>query len=238
MKKKFISLMLALIMSLCLSACSLSSLMAMGMDELLPDFFGGMEKDCALLLKGELDSKYHGEFDADYMKLIDSDRAECRNFYEEGLRAEADFFCYYYDIEYPDEKLMSELMELIKEIYSYADYTVDEVTKLSDEEYVAELAVRPVNIHELANSMWDTYMDSFYLRYEDADIDAMSEEEYIDFDRDWAYSIIDMYRSLLHSTGYKESESLSVKIIKDSDGLWMVDEHDFFNADLAIIPYP
>ena len=98
----------------------------------------GDESDrMATYIQGYLDMTYKGQFNEDYMEELSLTEEDMQERYENGLKAEAQFFetAIGY-IEYPTEESTQRLMELYARIYSYSDYTVESCTKLESGNYV------------------------------------------------------------------------------------------------------
>ena len=195
------------------------------------------EDDIQLLVQGNLDEIYLGKVSEEYMELTGSNSAACLESYEQGIQAESKFFCLLYSVENPTESVMDDIAEMYREIYSYAKYTVSAPERLSDGSFSVKVKVYPIDIFKRVESNWDKGLEDFYSKYEYADVDAMSEEEYAAFDADWTYSIIDNVYSNIPSLGYLKGESIAVQVQK-IDGFWTVSEEDFAKIDEQIIYYP
>jgi len=163
---------------------------------------------------------------------------ECEANYLSGIEVEADFFIYYFEIEYPSDEFRNEVIEFYKEIYSHSNYTVGSASKLDDNTYAVKLNVQPIDIIDQVMTDWDAGMAPFWDKYADADVSAMSEEEYKQFDADWGRAILDLAKSKMSSIGYMEEQSLAVQVIRDEDGIWQIADNDFSTIDNAIIYYP
>jgi len=218
--KKILALIMAALMLLSLSACSAT------------------EDTVAALVQGNLDEVYLGKFSEEYMELVDSSLEECEKDYEMGLYTEAETFCYYFSVEYPDDALMEEIVEMYKDIYALSKYTIGESSKLDSDTYVVQVEIYPIDVLELVDEKWDDGMAAFYEKYANADISTMSDEEYEAFDHDWARAIIALVYDQLPYADYHEPVSIAVQVDKNSDGYWMINGDDFYNIDEQIIYYP
>ena len=215
-----------------LAAIMLFSLCACG----LP--FGDMSETMQKLVQGNLDEIYLGVYSEEFMKLVNATEAECEQIYQESLEAEAEFFGRYFNVEYMTDEIEQEIIELYKEIYAYSNFTVGEASKLDDNTYAVKLTVAPINIVELVDENWDMGMAAFYEKYAEADLEAMTEEEYMEFDADWTRAIIQMFYDNMDDISYNEEEAMAVQVVKDSDGLWVISDSDMSKIDALIIYYP
>lgn len=194
--------------------------------------------DYILLLRGNLDELYLGKFSEEYMELVSSTEADCQTIYEDSMAYEADFFCYYFDIEHPTEAYLAELTELYKEIYSHAKYSVGTASSLDDTTYAVKVSVSPINIIQLmTDEIENGALDEFYGKYTDAQVEAMSEEEYVAYDEEWAALIMDLLKSQMPNIGYQEELTMVVQIVL-ADDIWQIGDTDLQAVDSCIIAYP
>lgn len=110
--------------------------------------------------------------------------------------------------------------------------------KLDDSTYAVKLAVAPINIIEQATENFDEDMADFYAKYENADIEAMTDEEYAQYDKDWARGILAMLYKALPGLEYREEQSIAIQVVKDSEGFWSISDSDLYTIDTLIIYYP
>jgi len=219
--KKTLALLLTLVMVLSLAACG-----------------GAFENSVTALVQGNIDTLYLGKFDETYLKLVNSTEAECRQDYLDGLEMEAEYFAYYFDVEIMDDDLKEEVIELYKEIYSHSKYSVGEASKLDDKTYAIKISISPIDIVEQITEDFESGMEEFYTKYAEADPNAMSEEEYAQYDRDWAEAIINMFYEHMPTLGYKDEQSIAVQVVKGSNDLWVISDNDMASIDNLIIYYP
>lgn len=221
--KKAISLLLTLAIIFSLAACGgLSS----------------FENDVATLVQGDLDALYLGRVNEDYLDLVSGTKEECEQAYQAGLEAEAEYLAYYFDIEILDDELKAELVALLQAIYSHTRFTVGAVSKLDDSTYAVKLNVAPINIIEQATENFDEDMADFYAKYENADIEAMTDEGYAQYDKDWARGILTMLYKALPELEYRDEQSIAIQVVKDSEGFWSISDSDLYTIDTLIIYYP
>lgn len=219
--KRFAALALALGLTLTLGACNQ----------------GISTFDAKAYIEGMLKQTYLGEFDEGYLTLVDSNEEEAQTNYENSLDVESQFFCYFYDIEYPTDKQMEQLRDLYGRIYAHAKFEVVSAAKQDDGSFSVKLSIEPINIVQLAEAKLGEALEPFYTKYENADINNMTDEEYKAYDQEYAQIIIDTYESVMSEIGNEEVKTLSVQIEEDEDGYFGLADDDFDRIDALIINY-
>lgn len=107
---------------------------------------GGVTKDDATVyVKGQINSTYLGQYNEDYLKLMDMTEAEAAEDYEWNLGAEADWFMDFASI-YPSDETKEKVVELYKEIYAKCKYTVQPASKLDNGNFAVEVLVEPMDL--------------------------------------------------------------------------------------------
>ena len=82
---------------------------------------GGLTaSDATVYVQGLMDRTYLGQYNQDYMDLVGVTEEEMEQNYEDGIQVEAEFFCYYFEIEDASEELMEEIRAFYRELYSHA----------------------------------------------------------------------------------------------------------------------
>ncbi len=205
-------------------------------------FGGASEKmtasSIAELVQGNLDEIYMGEVDDDYLEMVDITREEAEEVYITGLESEAERFASYFAIEYMTDDIREQIVDLLKEIYSHASYTVEEATKLDDTTYAVQVLLEPLDIFQLASDSADEALQPLYEKYAGTDVAAMSEEEYQAYDAEWAQVMIDLCWDKLPDVGYMDQKSIVIQVIQDDDGLWTISQDDFYTFDEQVLYYP
>lgn len=219
--KRFAALALALGLTLALSACNQ----------------GISTFDAKVYMEGMLKQTYLGEFDEGYLTLVDSNEDEAQGIYENTLDVESQFFCYFYDIYYPSDTQMEQIKDLYGRIYAHTKFEVVSAAKQDDGSFSVKLSIEPINIVKLAEAKLEEALEPFYTKYENADIDNMTDEEYEAYDQEFAQIIIDTYESVMPEIGNEEAKSLSVQIEEDEEGYYSLIDDDFDRIDAMIINY-
>ena len=193
--------------------------------------------DATAYVEGLLKETYLGEFDKNYMTLVGITEEEAQATYENCLDVEAQFFCYFYDIEYPTEEQMSQIKDLYAHIYANAKFQVVSAAQQEDGSFSVKLSIEPINIVQLAEARFEDTMQPFYDKYP-ADVQqAMSDAEYEAMDQEYAQMILDLYESVMPEIGNEEAQSLVVQIEMDAEGYYSLNDPDFGRIDELIINY-
>lgn len=192
--------------------------------------------DAVTYVDGTIKKIYLGQFDPDYMALVDIDEAEAKEDYMQGMAAEVDFLSYYYDISSPTKELTQELTELFIEIYQHTSYEILDVAQLSDGSFAVQISVEPIDIYQRLEAEAETFLAPFYEKYPSDVWDTMTDEEYEAADQEWGRMIAELLRSLIPDIGHLPAKTLLLHVVEDKDGsFWMLDEDDLVQLDTAII---
>lgn len=227
--KRMLAVILTAVLALCLIACG-----AAEPQEEEPT----MEELMVLLVQGNLDEIYQGRVSQEYLDLIGSTEDEAQGTYEEGLSYEAEYFADYFDIDVLSDPIKAQIVDLYRDIYSHARYTVGNASKLDENTYVVKVEMEPINVIELATDVQETATADFFAKYADADVQSMTDEEYEAYDADWAETVIAMVQEQIPLLGYKPAVSFAVQVVKGDEGFWQIADDDLNDLDTQIVYYP
>ncbi len=225
------ALLLSAVLLLSLCACSTAQ-------DNAPGALGYTEEDFRILLQGNLDEIYLGKFNEKYLTLLGNTKEDRLPIYEAGLAQPADYFCYYFAIESPSDAYVAKVMELFKEIYSHAKYTVGEVSLLEENVYVGTVTISPVNIIELTVAAIENgALDHVYNKYTPKEIHSMSIEDYAAYQQLWADEVLKVAKDQLSDIGYGEEQTIMVQIVLENNA-WCIRSTDLKAVDKLIVAYP
>lgn len=233
-KKKIAATILALCTAFSLSAC------------------GGLNtSDVTTLVRGNINEIYLGQYDADFLKMVESTEAEAEQVYLDGLEVEAEYFAYYWGIVDSgmgelytdlDESLRSDIVELYKEIYSHTKFEVQSAAEQSDGSFAVKVLVEPIDIMEQAEELYmnDGYepLSQFWSKHAETDFSAMTDEEYMAYTHEYGEVIVSLVRDQIPNLGYLEQKSQSIQVEQDEDGLFTINSDDWAIFDSYVISYP
>lgn len=222
LRRKLTALLLALVLTLALTAC--------GQEEPQANF------DAKVYVEGLLRGTYMGEFSQEYLDLVGLTEAEGQNVYERSIYLEAQVFAYLYNIEYPED-LYEEIMDLYREVYSYAKFEVVSAVREEDGSYSVQVDIEPIDIVQRVEKRLDKVLAAFSTKYSTEALNTMTDEDYRAYDAEWARLIIDAYKKALPETGNLEKRSVTVKLEKDEDGYYSISDEEFKKLGEYIIDY-
>ena len=170
---------------------------------------GGLSADDATTyVQGILDENYKGVYDPDF--LID---------------------------DLTDE-LKAEVVDMYKQVYAKAKYTVDTATEVDDSTFGVKVTVEPLDVFDrVAEALWGDTPDARAEALYSQDVDSMTDEEYAAYDAEWCRLVIDLTLEKLPEAEYLEAQSKVVQITLGDDNYWSLDEQDFSDLDWLILDY-
>ena len=172
---------------------------------------GGLSADDATTyVQGILDENYKGVYDPDFLELID---------------------------DLTDE-LKAEVVDMYKQVYAKAKYTVDTATEVDDGTFGVKVTVEPLDVFDrVAEALWGDTPDARAEALYSQDVDSMTDEEYAAYDAEWCRLVIDLTLEKLPEAEYLEAQSKVVQITLGDDNYWSLDEQDFSDLDWLILDY-
>lgn len=199
---------------------------------------GGLSKrDAEAYVEGLLKETYLGEFDADYLQLVDLDEDEARKTYDAGLDAETSFFLNLYDIEYPTEETRQAVRALYEQIYQHAKFEVISAAEQDDGSFSVKVEVEPIDIVRLVEQDWDEKMRPFYEEYPPEVQSTLGDEAYRAMDARWAQLVLALYQEKLPQTGNEAKQAIAVQLEPDKDGNCAVTSEDLNRLNETVIDY-
>ena len=223
MKKKLTALALSAALALGLCACG------GGEKEALSPF------DAKVYVDGLLRETYLGEYLPEYLELVGITESEAEYTYQTSLDTEVSNCLYYYDIDYPTDRLREELGKLYREIYGHAKFEVISAAEQEDGSYVVKVSVEPVDTIRLAQDKREKALKEFDEKYP-ADVqEAMTGEE---LDKKRAEIVLKALRDVVEDTGNLPAEEILVQITRDEEGVYSLPTAELKKIDDRIIDYP
>ena len=183
-----------------------------------------MIKDSQTYIQGVLDKLYKGQYNQEYMDLIDLTESEAQEEHDDWLDQDADIFCNYFSIDNDSEEFRAQVIELYESLYDLSKYTVKGSTKLDSGAYAVEVEVEPMNIMDLVtgdevNAMWDEVSGG-------VDVNEMSDEVYYAAHATYGSMVLEAVKAQIPNMGYEPVESTVFQIKEDSDGYYSMVTND------------
>ena len=234
--KKTLAVLLLIVLTLTLVGCGKST-----------------EESTKILVQGNIDSIYLGKATSEYLKMVDATQERVDADYIDGMNKEAEFFCTYFNIVDPEygetyetlsDDIKNSIVEMYKEIYSKASYTVGEPVK-NGEGFDVLVTINPIDIIEKAfNKLEEGYepYEEFAEKYQSIDLDAMSEDEILStldqYTSDYSNLLIDLVNGLIPEIGYKDAKEVTVHVEKNENDRYHINQDDWTVIDDYMIYYP
>lgn len=199
----------------------------------------GASFDPSAFIKGGLDANYLGVFSDEYTNMIvDGDKDELAEDYEESMEGAAEAFAAYFEIDLDacGDEVRAELTQLVKDIYAKSKYEIGDSTKSGDK-YLVDVTVYPMDIlTKIVDEDYEDFYNDIADRDEAGEFNEMSDEE---FELVWANGIMDLLKARLATVDYLDPVTVSVQIVADEeDGLYTMSDTDFQHVDELMIAIP
>jgi len=188
------------------------------------------------LVQDTLDLYYLNKTSDAFMEQMGIDETEAHSRFERWLSLEIPFFCQMFEIELDscDPGIREQIADLYREIYSHSKFSVGEMTE-NNGDYSVSVTIWPIDILQRTyNEDLDGFVTDLSNRIDAGEYAGISDEE---FENIWAQGMIDLVRANLSQIGYLDPQTITVRVEKDSDGAYSVNEDDFQKADELIIAY-
>ena len=131
-------------------------------------------------------------------------------------------------------------MELVKEIYTHAQYTVNRAEKLQSGDFAVEVLVSPIELFHLisAEDLADIWLEVCGENeiYNQEELDAVTEEEYRAMDAQFAQKVMDLTESLLPQLSHGEEQNVMLQLELEDDVYTLV-ANSWTNLDDMVIDY-
>ena len=218
-----------------------AGLLAGSMALLLVACGGVTTDDVTTYIQGEMDACYLGQYNEDYLELIDITADEAAEKYQQNVTAEADRLLYYMDVQYYDDQVLAAAEELVRAIYDKSSYTVGDTNQLKDGNFTTEVLIKPIELMHLIDesTIQDIYAEvcgeAGLTTYDQ--ISALSEDEYNALEVEYAYRVLDEIEALLPQITYGDEQSTMIQMKLDDDNNYVMVESNWTDMDDLMIDY-
>ena len=194
-------------------------------------------KDIAkVLTQGDLDLYFKGTCSKEYKDVLvdDSSDEELKENYEEVINSEVDFFFYYFGLDenYKEEN-KEKLTEIFKTVYSKAKYEVKKTDKKKNPKEVT-VEIEPMKIMLDMEDEYETLMDEMTKDVDENNVNKTDEELHTEFTQRFLEKFEE---ASMKDMQYDTPKTITIKVPKDKNDIYQVDEKDFSKAVGEIIPY-
>lgn len=213
--KRFITVILTILMLLSLTGCSL---------------LGNTKKTYANYVTSLLDTNYKADF-TDYMKLTNATQEEAQTVYDDGIVYLAEALMAAYGIkDTGSSDIQEQFQTLAKDIYSHASYQVSEVQN-TDGIYTVTVTIYPIDILVTTYDDVVAYIENMNQRVAAGDYNDYELEAY---ENEYAQGIIDILTDAVPNIGNGEGVPVTVTI-QDNGEYYYISDEDFLALDKAML---
>ena len=181
--KRIAAAVLALCALLALTACG-------GLQEKVESKL--WETAAPILVQGNMDLLYKGVCDENYLKLVNSTQEDCLPYYEENMALQAQAIMAAFEINDVNNNQSDRFIDIMKQVYAKADYTIGAASQVDDSHFLVDVTVTPLNFPAQVYDNLDIGLMTFFNTYgelTDEQLNAMSDQEYIQYEETWATGI-------------------------------------------------
>ena len=197
---------------------------------------GGVSaEDATVYVRGLIDQTYLGQFDADYLALVDSTEEEAQEIYSSNLDVDVENFAAYYAIDTVTDELREEIRALYQAMYAKANFEVQDAVRDGDAaSYSIVVVVEPLDIYQRVDAALEEVLDSFHAEYFAEHPEALEstgepgDPAYDAYDAAYAQTILDLFWEKLPEAGYFEAQNVVVQLQRDEEThIWDMPENQF-----------
>jgi len=200
-----------------------------------------------LLVSGELNAMYKGEFSKEYLEWSKYTEEELTELRQEYLLYEAEFLANYCliandHVSFTDlsPSLQDALVELCDAMYRATKYSFEAAVAKADGTYTVQATIEPVDLVYQFFQKWEEGeykpMEDFIEKYTEDKVLDMNDVDPIAFFEEYGWIVVNCFRELLPGLGYMEAKTQVIKV-ETEDGLWINDD-DFQIFNSSVIYYP
>ena len=196
---------------------------------------GVSAQDAMDYIQGEMDAIYLGQYNENYLELLDMTQEEAQERHDTNVTLEAQRFLNYITVEYVSDDIQAQAETLIRSIYAKSRYSVDAADKLENGNYIVSVTVEPMDIMQQLTA---DQLNNIWLEVSaDVDSDAMYDEDvYSQLDGEYAAAVMELVSGMVDSIGYEQPQSATIQL-KLEDNVYTMVDTDFTNVDNMIIDY-
>ncbi|MBO4862824.1 MAG: hypothetical protein J5517_00515 [Eubacterium sp.] len=210
--KKTTALLLSFILIISLTSCS------------------GSSSHYSAYVKSLITANYLGRT-SEYVKLTGADEGDAEALYLQNVTRLADNLSEYYTLDISgNEELAPAMVDLAKQIYGKAKFTVGETYKDNNIYYV-DVSIQPIDILNQTNQEVYEYIENFNDEVAKGTYNNYTKEEY---EYEFASGIIGILAGAVSEIEYRDAETVKVRIITSEDTYYIGNE-DLRNIDMAIL---
>ena len=133
-------------------------------------------------------------------------------------------------------------VDIMKQVYAKADYTIGAASQVDDSHFLVDVTVTPLNFPAQVYDNLGIGLMTFFNTYgelTDEQLNAMSDEEYIQYEETWATGIHNACRvSVKDGPDTLDPVTIQMAVSKTDDGKWSIDDDSILRFNEALMFYP
>lgn len=203
--------------------------------------------DATLYVKGLVAEAYQGDYDAAFLRMVDSTQVEAEAVYQENLDIAYQYFCTRFAVD--DGAISADtralLQELIVQVYKGVRYQVHAAVNLENSEYAVKITVYPITVFsEILEDDYPACVKSFDKLYEDLTEETLAQMTPTERDRfmqeyeeAWAKQVAGLVQTRAGSIAHGPAEVMLVRVYPEDGGVYQISDRDMALLDELLIAY-
>lgn len=201
---------------------------------------GSVTDNANTYVQGLLDASYLGEISTDYLKVTEyADREAAEADYESYMAQEAEDLLSYLIVSKPTQAVTQRAQEVIRAIYSHAQYTVAQAEELESGDVTVNVTISPIEFPSLLSDealleIRDQIYESAGVRSDDTS--GLTDEEYQALNEEYANALLDRIEAQLPQLVYGKSLTIPLQL-ENKGGYSSLEETGLQAVDLVMLDY-
>ena len=177
---------------------------------------GSVTDNANTYVQGLLDASYLGEISTDYLKVTEyAGREAAEADYESYMAQEAEDLLSYLIVSKPTQAVTQRAQEVIRAIYSHAQYTVAPAEELESGDVTVDVTISPMEFPSLLSDeelleIRDQLYQAAGVRSDDTS--GLTDEEYQALNEEYANALLDRIEAQLPQLVYGKDLTVSLQL--------------------------
>ena len=196
--------------------------------------------DATVYVQGLLDANYKGEISQDYIDVVeDMTQEQAQADHENNLEIEAGYLLSILAVELPTDAVTQRAQEVIRAIYSHAQYTVAPAEELENGDVTVDVTISPMEFPSLLSDeelleIRDQLYQAAGVRSDDTS--GLTDEEYQALNEEYANALLDRIEAQLPQLVYGKSLTIPLQL-ENKGGYYSLEETGLQAVDLVMLDY-
>ena len=201
---------------------------------------GSVTDNANTYVQGLLDASYLGEISPDYLKVTEyADRKAAEADYEAYMDQEAEDLLSFLLVSKPSQAVAQRAQEVIRAIYSHAQYTVAPAVELESGDVTVEVTISPIEFSSLLSDeelleIRDRLYQAAGVRSDG--ISGLTEEEYQALNEAYANALLDRIEVQLSQLVYGKALTIPLQL-ENMGGYYSLEKTGLQAVDQVMLDY-